>query len=279
MRRYRVCALITCHNRREKTLQCLRALFANCLPEGVSLHVVLVDDGSSDGTSAAIVREFPQVEVLRGDGTLFWNRGMHKAFARALLVGFDAYFWLNDDTVLCANALSRLYDTSALMRHVHGRGAIVVGSTESGVGGIATYGGVRRAHNFRPLRFSLISPTDEPQPCDSMNGNCVLVTHEIAAVVGNLEPGFAHAMGDIDYGLRAVKAGFDIWVTPGFVGVCDRNAIAGTYQDRSLSISARWKKIRQPKGLPIASWLLFTRRHAGNLWPLHFIWPYIRIWL
>jgi GT2 family glycosyltransferase len=110
-----------------------------------------------------------------------------------------------------------------------------------------------------------------------MNGNCVLVPHEIAQVVGNLEAGFAHAMGDTDYGLRTRKAGFKLWISSSFVGTCETNSAKGAFNDPALPLSLRWDRMMQPKGLPLASWWLFTSRHGGLLWPLYFVWPYLRV--
>ncbi len=46
--------VMTCHNRRETTLRCLRELEAQTLPAGWNMRTYLVDDGSTDGTSAAV---------------------------------------------------------------------------------------------------------------------------------------------------------------------------------------------------------------------------------
>ncbi len=60
-------------------------LLFSCRPEaGLELSVYLVDDGSSDGTGDAVRQAYPSVSVIRGDGTLFWNRGMRKAWEDAL---------------------------------------------------------------------------------------------------------------------------------------------------------------------------------------------------
>ena len=53
----RLAALLTCHNRREQTLVCLRALRACTLPAGCDLAVYLVDDGSRDGRLAVVSRD------------------------------------------------------------------------------------------------------------------------------------------------------------------------------------------------------------------------------
>lgn len=46
---------------------------------GSPFDVFLVDDESTDGTSEAIKSEFPEVSIIKGDGSLFWNRGMYTA--------------------------------------------------------------------------------------------------------------------------------------------------------------------------------------------------------
>ncbi len=58
------------HNRKATTLQCLKSL-SRIDAEGLDIHVVVVDDGSTDGTGDAIRAEYPEVEVVRGDGSLW----------------------------------------------------------------------------------------------------------------------------------------------------------------------------------------------------------------
>ena len=273
----RISVLITCHNRKAKTLACLDALFNNTVPEGYCLDVFLVDDGSTDGTEQATHEHYPQVNIITGDGSLYWNGGMRVAFAAAMGKGYDYYLWLNDDTLLYPTAIETLVKTARILRVKQGKNVIVVGSAQDPNNGLLTYGGVIRPRKWKATTFDLIAPHDVPVECETMNGNCVLVPNEVAQVVGNMEPKFTHAMGDTDYGLRAGEAGFRIFIAPGFVGTCGRNDASGTFNDRTLPLVARWKKMMQPKGLPPGSWLVFTRRHTGLLWPVFFAWPYVRL--
>lgn len=272
-----IAVLLTCHNRREKTLACLDALFSNDLPEGASMHVILVDDGSADRTMEAVEGRYPSVEIIKGDGNLYWNKGMHCAFGRAMEIGFDGYLWLNDDTLLYPFAIESLIRTWQETRVQRGQSGIVVGSTQDPETGALTYGGVVAENCLKPFRYTLVAPQCLPTECHTMNGNCVLVPHEIAQVVGNLERRFAHAMGDTDYGLRARKAGFKLWVSSSFVGTCEANSSKAAFNDPGLPLSLRWKRMMEPKGLPLASWWLFTSRHGGLLWLLYFVWPYLRV--
>jgi GT2 family glycosyltransferase len=270
-----IAVLLTCHNRKEKTLACLRRVYEQELPPGVALSVFLVDDGSTDGTADAIRERFPSVRLIPGNGSLFWNGGMRTAFAKAMREGFDYYLWVNDDTVLNRNAIDVLMRTASSVPDP--KHAIVVGSVCDPDTGVHTYGGVKRYSRLRPLRFSPVIPALAPQPCDTVNGNCVLVPAGVVKRIGNLSAEFRHGMGDFDYGLRALKAGCSVWVAPGYLGTCKQNARTGTWKDTSLSLRERWRKLVGFKGLPPREWLVFCLRHAGFMWPVNWMLPYARV--
>lgn len=272
----RLAVIMTSHNRREKTMDCLKALSASRYLVNVELNAVLADDGSTDGTTDAVEQANPWVRVVHGDGSLFWCKGMHRAFETALQQGFDYYLWLNDDTMLYEDALSRLFDCAVTQRTATDKPVIVVGSTMDEQTGELSYGGERRATWWLRTRFVKIQPGERAQSCESMNGNIVLISAESARLVGNLDPAFEHAMGDTDYALRANKLGVGVWVAPGVHGTCADNAVSHTFKDANLPLTKRWKQMLGRKGLPWRSWWVLTRRHAGIFWPLYFIWPYAR---
>lgn len=276
--RVRVAVLMTCHNRREKTLQCLRCLLVDQQkrPE-VSLDVYLVDDGSTDGTSEAVRATFPKVTVLRGNGALYWNNGMRLAFAAASHADPDAYLWLNDDTHLQPHAVATLHQTARELAAQGSGPVIVVGSTVDAESGTLTYGGQRRTSAWHPFKYATVVPADRPQPCATMHGNVVWISRAAARRVGNLRPGFLHAMGDTDYGLRAVQQGCSIWVAPGFVATCPRNDGTNTWRDPSLTLRQRYELMMSPKGLPPLAYRRFVRDHAGPLWMLFWVAPYFRM--
>jgi len=273
----KIAILISCHNRHAKTLSCLTALFASDPVSNNAIEVIVVDDGSTDGTAQLVVERFPIVNIIMGDGNLYWNGGMRMAFTAAMDKGFDYYLWLNDDTLLYPTAIETLINTSRYFKAKQGKDVIVVGSTRDERDGQLTYGGVIRPRKLKPTTFNLIAPRDVPVACDTMNGNCVLLPREVVDSVGNLEEKFAHAMGDLDYGLRARSAGFSIWIMPGFAGTCARNPVTGSFNDASLPISMRLRKMMHPKGLPLSSWRVFTQRHAGFFWPVFWISPYLKV--
>ena len=168
-----IAALITCHNRRVKTMACLRRLFDQALPPESVLSVFLVDDGSTDGTSDDVQATYPAVRIIPGNGTLYWSDGMRLAWNEASKADTDAYFWLNDDTVLYPDALASLL---AIAEPLSGTSCIVVGSCRDAVTGSHTYGGemLRSRH---PGQIVAVGPEEtKAKRCDTFNGNCVLVT-------------------------------------------------------------------------------------------------------
>jgi len=271
-----VAVLVTCFNRREKTLSALESVFGQREVVPRRLTVILVDDASTDGTPEAVASRFPQVRVLTGSGSLFWNGGMRVAFAEAMRSDFDYYLWLNDDTHLFPEALDVLLASAQKLEH-DGRTAIMTSSTCDPVERNWTYGGFRLRISWRGVRLLPIKPlSDELQPCDTMNGNCTLIPRTIAEQVGNLDAVFQHGIGDFDYGFRTREAGFGIYAAPGYIGTCTGNSNGGTWRDGDASFSKRWHHLTSPKGLPIKEWLIYTRRHYGAFWPLYTVSPYVK---
>ena len=73
-------------------------------------EIFLVDDNSTDGTSETIKKNFSDVNLIKGDGNLFWGGGTYLAWEEAIKKKkFEYFLWLNDDTFLYPNALQMLF--------------------------------------------------------------------------------------------------------------------------------------------------------------------------
>lgn len=273
----RIAVILTCFNRRQKTVACIDAVLAQTALHDTVIDFFITDDGSTDGTAEALREKHDRIALFKGDGTLFWNGGMRLAWDAAMRMDYDFYLWLNDDTFLYPETLRRLLDTAGGMKGRYGNACIAIGSTHD-VNGQISYGGELRRSWLRPLTVDQVAPLEVAQPCDTFNGNCVLVSRAAARVLGNLDPGFIHAMGDTDYGFRARRAGIPMWVIPGYAGTCvNDDNITGGFGDPSLPLALRMSKALAPKGLPLRPWQRLCQRHAGFFWPVYWCWPYLKI--
>lgn len=269
MKKISIAILITCFNRSEITLECLKNLFSQQAIENITLDVFLVDDNSPDKTGKNVKLAFPQVNVIEGTGSLYWCNGTRLAWEHAKKYDPDFFMLLNDDTNLNNDCLKEILKI-ALDKN-YKKPSIIVGVCQDPVTLKYSYGGKKR-QGFHPLGFTNIIPNGEVQSCDSFNGNIVLIPRKIFLKIGMLRK-FKHSMGDIDYGLRAVNAGFNILCTPNFVGQCKVNRVVQINKETSLLD----KMLILKKQLPILDFFRILWYHSSFLalilWPI----PYIKI--
>lgn len=81
---------------------------------------------------------FPQVHIIKGDGNLFWNRGMYMAWQAAIKEKTMILFMVNDDTYLKPTAIKQLLLSSNECLNK----SVIIGSTSAiGNDKEITYGG------------------------------------------------------------------------------------------------------------------------------------------
>ncbi|NVK51784.1 MAG: glycosyltransferase family 2 protein [Flavobacteriaceae bacterium] len=268
-----IAILITCHNRKLKTLACLKRLYKLERPNNLEkFEVYLVDDGSSDGTSEAIKKEFSEVNVIQGNGNLFWNKGMRLAWDTAVnKKEYDFYLWVNDDVILENDALIELFDcyNGAIM--THNQESIVTGAfRNSEFTDKFSYGGRIESED--------VIPNGKLQQCKYINGNTVLVSKKIYSSLGNLSPDYTHAMGDFDYGLRAIQAGFKNFTTKKYIGICPTNE-EPQWSNPKVPLKQRLKLFRSPLGLNFEEYIVFRRKFWKRKWIIFAIKAYFKVLL
>lgn len=228
----KIAVLIASHNRRDVTLGCMSRL----LPQlGDDDGVYLVDDGSQDGTAAAAVGlNDKRIKVINGDGSLYWAKGMRKAW-EAAVVGkqdWDGYLWLNDDTELKPDAIAK-------MLAADGGERIVVGELENAKGEIV-YG---------------------TRPSGLFTGNCVLVPRKVYEQLGMICGDYSHAWADSDYAMKAKRGGVEV-VSAGVVGRAEGHPNRPSL--KGLTLRRRLSLLRDPKGWNLHDLWLYRRRNWGG---------------
>ncbi len=207
-----VFAVVPAFNRCEKTLRFLRNFAAIDYPNH---RVVIVDDGSTDGTRCSIELNHPDVPVLEGDGNLWWAGGTNLGVEYALAHGADYILTINDDAVMQPDFLTHMVEIGEqnpryivgcrLMCQDHRDEIWSVGTTP------VLRGGELFRLNFAGQRWNDVKDgLPDPLPVGTLAGNGVLIPRAVFEQVGYYDarqcPQY-HA--DSDLILRARRAGFE----------------------------------------------------------------------
>lgn len=265
-----IAILITCYNRKHKTLACLQSLYNTNLKEIYRLDVFLVDDGSTDQTSESVKNDYPEVNVIKGNGKLFWNQGMRLAWETAAKKkDYQFYLWLNDDTILFKHALDELISCYYATLIKDKKEAIITGAIQTNVdSNNFSYGG---RNEDGP-----VIPNGQVQPCKFINGNAVIVPINIYKKIGNLSNDYTHGMGDIDYGLSAIKSGFNCYTTRRYIGTCPHNVNVSEWCNPAVPLKRRLYLLNSPKGLNIKQYIIFRKKFWGNKWIIFALKVYLK---
>jgi len=103
--------VIPVHNRKRFTRDCLLSLRKQTFK---NFTIIVIDDGSSDGTSEMIQKIFPEVVLLHGDGNLWWAQALNIGVNYVLNHSKDNDYilTLNNDTVVYPDYLQKLHDSA-----------------------------------------------------------------------------------------------------------------------------------------------------------------------
>lgn len=270
-----VAVLLTCFNRREKTLACLQSFFEANKPVGYLFDIYLVDDGSTDGTGNVIKKHYPSIEIINGNGDLFWAGGMRLAWKTALKSKeYDAFLLLNDDVVLFRDFLENLLRTEAYSLFQRNKTGIYSGATLDNRTNKTTYGGYKIITNHLIMRNELLSPKDIPQQCELTNANILWISKETVDAIGIFDEQYTHGIADFDYSMTAVKKGVPVYLAPGFGGICFHNH-GKPWKAGNVQLKDRIEYLKSPKGLAYKEYLYYIKKH----FPLFLPYSFVMIWL
>ena len=230
-REKKIAVILTVHNRREKTVKCLRSLYyayqhnkEQKKPERYVIDVFITDDGCTDGTNEAIREEFAShnITIVEGDGNLYWAGGMRKAWSYAMSINkeWDFYLLLNDDVELMPNVFEELFNAHRYALENYGKEGIYSGITcDTEDHEKMTYGGDVWVNRFF-AKSKRLEPNGIPQLCDVTNANILMVSKSVVEKMGVFYKGYVHGSADQDYSFTARKNGFPVLLTANFCGKC-----------------------------------------------------------
>lgn len=208
-----VAIIILNWNGRIDTLACLDSVSQINYPR---LTVVVADNGSNDGSPAAIQQAHPNVEIIENHANLGFAAGNNRAISYALERGAEFILLLNNDTVVDADILSEFLKAETLMPQVGIFGAKIYHYDRQNVLWYA--GGY---WNQRTLSFEEYGAGEKDcGQFDTMTetewviGCAMFVRAEVFRAIGLLEPRYFLNGEEVDFCCRAKEAGFSCAYVP-----------------------------------------------------------------
>lgn len=210
-----VWAIVLAFGEYEYTRECLRSLLA--LDPGVD-RVLLVDNGSPDGTPDRARADFPEVEVLALGENRWFAGGVNAGLARALEAGAGSVLLVNNDLVLERGALGAMM---AALEADPRRGAVSPKLFTFDppdriwfAGGVVSRGFALIRHRGVGKKDDAWVPKDGPRPVDYVSGAAALLARSALERAGLLDESYVIYVEDVDWSARARKAGFVLWYEP-----------------------------------------------------------------
>ncbi|MHB1415741.1 MAG: glycosyltransferase family 2 protein [Chloroflexota bacterium] len=213
--------IVVSYNTRELLRRCLRSALAAAETDNVSVELVVIDNGSADGSAAAVREEFPSATLLAFDQNLGFaaasNVGLARANGRYPLL-------LNPDTEVRPGAFAALVGFMDRHPKVAAVGPSLVygdGSPQHSCFAFPTV--AMQFLDLFPLHHRLLSSRlngryplgrKEPFPVGHPLGACMLIRREALAQIGALDEGFFIYCEEVDWCWRAQKAGWQVYCQP-----------------------------------------------------------------
>lgn len=181
-----------------------------------SVRLLVVDNGSTDGSEAILRERFPSVELLQTGENLGFAGGNNVGIRHALARGSDLVVLLNNDTVVDPVFVTALVEAAAAHPEagmlcpkilLHDRPQVFWYAGASYHPWLG-WGRHRGAGEEDRGQYDRIEPTERVTGC------ALLVTRALCERVGLLRDDFFCYAEDLEWGLRARAAGFSLLYVP-----------------------------------------------------------------
>ena len=258
----RVVVFITCFNRREITLRFLQSLSEEASRSQHFISIYLMDDSSPDGTGKAVSEKYPEINVIYGNGNLYWVGGVRLILETIGegLKNYDAILLINDDIVLKPGSID------SLTRYAFSQDAIMGGTVCTRDGQVESSGSL--LGRFCKPKPRILVANGQLQNCDLMPGHIMLIPMSIYDSLNGFDRVLPYRFLDLEFTLRASRNGKKVLLAPEIVAVTDE--VHNYYLETSAmrgSVSKLVKRILlDPKGPYWKESIYYLRKVSPILW-------------
>ena len=247
----------------ERVIEACLDSFPTC-SVGLNIEIIIVDNGSRDRTVSIIQNRYPWVRLICNRDNVGFVKGTNQGLA---LSSGRTVLWLNCDTVLPASSLTRLVeflDQRPVVGIVGPKVLNIDGSFQpqckrgmpTPLASIAYFTGLDKFwKRHRELGQYLLRylPEDESARVDAVSGCCLMAKRGVMDQIGMLDANIFAYGEDLDWCVRATKAGWQVWYAP-VASIIHLKGQGGAH-------SVPYKKIR---GMHDGMWIFYRKHLQAN---------------
>jgi GT2 family glycosyltransferase len=252
----KVAAVVVNWNRFDMTVQCVEALQANSY---LDLSVVIVDNGSTDGSLERLRARFPGVRCIGNGENRGFSRGCNVGVRAAMEDPMCAFVLLvNNDCILPTGVLEPAVRAALADPGV----GIVTAKIVDEQGRIWHAGGtlslLRGQSRTRGFREKDVGQFDTPCDTEWASGALMLIRREVVDRVGALPEEYFFGVEEWDYSITVRRAGYRIRYVPNFHAM---HPGGGSHDNHDPKFAYNYYRSK----------LIFQEKHLGR--------PLFRLWL
>jgi GT2 family glycosyltransferase len=244
--------ILVCWNNKAYLEPCLQSLYDGGLSS--SFEVVVVDNGSTDGSQEMLHEKFPQVQLIQNEG----NVGLSRASNQGIIATHGKYvLLLNNDTLVSRSTLDafvKLLDSTPTAGAVGGKLLNQDGSFQAGYANfsnlleeflMATGLGDKLLNGFPSHKKS-----ETEKIVDWLSSACLLLRRKALDQIGLLDENYFIYGDETDLQYRLKEAGWKVYYLP--------SATTIHFGGRSMN---RWKR----RKMVYRGKMLFYRKNYSSL--------------
>ncbi len=259
------------------TQNCLRSLLQITY---INFKILLVDNGSTDGSVEKLKGEFKEVVFLENQTNLGFTGGNNVGITYALNNGFQFILLLNNDTTVSSDFLGKMVSlfqsypqlgmVQPLILFENSKSTIwsAGGKYNRLVGNSITLGDRKNVDNYQAKTSEL----------DWATGCCILISCQLVSKIGLLQDSYFAYFEDVDWSLRVRNAGYKILLEPKSVIYHEGSAASKKqFEEGMLSptvfyLHARNQLFQLRRHVPFPNSLVAWPYHLGKyiLWMVYF---------
>ena len=278
------CIVIPTYNRKRLLKECLDSIVKQ---SETALKIIVVVDGSTDGTLELLAEKYPDIEIVNGTGDWWWTKSVNKGIEAAFKYSPDSILLLNDDVVLPRNYLREIIKSAN-----ENPGSLIGSAVKDILTGKYTFVGDnldwKKVRRLDLIKYYGTDNLPEYIPVNNLPGRGLFVPSIVFSQIEPFDERFPQQNSDADFTIRANRAGYGLFVSTRSFLYSHMDEGPDRIYESDYSIANFFKRLYEKRSKQNLFYLCkFNLRHCPKRWSISYsliniiatVSGYIKRWL